>query len=93
LLLIESTWNDTAPHVYGLAVSEWTELMAEAGLTRTHAAGHCFNLARRYAPTWLPARDAVTIALDYPLEFALMRCHRNRLSTIAMQHLMVFTRC
>lgn len=89
-ILIESTWDDPSPHVYGLTVSQWEEAFNQYHLRLVHKSGHCFNLFRRKLPTLIPFRDFWSIYLDYPLEYLLMRLFYAKQSNTALQHLMVF---
>lgn len=92
-VLIESTWDDPSPHVFGLRVEDWTALFQEAGLQRHSLSAHYFNWARRWLPERLPARDRLAIALDYPLEWLLMTLFHGRQSTLGLQHVMLFQKC
>jgi len=89
-ILIESTWKDPSPHVYGLNISEWEKKFKKYGMNSVHRSGHCFNVFRMKLPSFTPFRDFLAIHLDYPLEYALMDYFYGKGSEIALQHLMVF---
>jgi SAM-dependent methyltransferase len=89
-LLIESTWCDPAPHVFGMSLAAWTRMMGEAGLTLTDRSGQCFIIGHRFLPRALPGRDRLAIALDYSLDSALMRFFHHRETSLALQHTMTF---
>lgn len=89
-VLLEGTWDDPSPHVYGVRLEGWVRLFSDRGLRLVHVSGHYFNIARRNLPGSSPLRDRVAILLDYPLEFAAMRITEGRSSGRGLQHLMVF---
>jgi len=89
-VLLEGTWDDPAPHVYGVRLEGWKRLFSDRGMRLVHVSGHYFNFARRSLPGSSPLRDRVAIFLDYPLEFVSMRLAEGRSSASALQHLMVF---
>ncbi len=89
-ILIEGTWRDPSPHVFGLNISEWERYFNRYGLNLVHKSGHCFNLLRMKLPSYLPWRDFIAIHLDYPLDYSLMTYFYGKQSKIALQHLMVF---
>jgi len=89
-ILIEGTWKDPAPHVYGLNILEWEKHFNKYGMKLVHKSGHCFNVFRIKLPAFTPLRDFVAIHLDYPLEYALMSYFYGKKSEMALQHLMVF---
>lgn len=89
-ILIEGTWKDPSPHVFGLNISEWERHFNKYGLNFVHKSGHCFNLFRIKLPPYLPFRDFFAIHLDYPLEYGLMNYFYGKQCKIALQHLMVF---
>jgi SAM-dependent methyltransferase len=89
-LLIENTWADPSPHVYSLSVAEWENTFNSYDMRLVHRSAHCFNLFRRSLPSFTPFRDFLSIYLDYPLEYALMRFFYLKESRAALQHLMVF---
>lgn len=92
IILIESTWKDPSPHVYGLSISDWEEVFVKYNMKLVHKSGHCFNLFRRSLPVSTPVRDFISIYMDYPLEYVLMNYFYGKLSNMALQHLMVFER-
>lgn len=89
-ILIEGTWKDPSPHVFGLNISEWERHFNKCGLNLVHKSGHCFNLFRMNLPQYLPFRDFFAIHLDYLLEYGLMNYFYGKQCKIALQHLMVF---
>lgn len=89
-ILIEGTWRDPSPHVFGLNISEWERHFNKCGLNLVHKSGHCFNLFRMKLPPYLPFRDFWAIHLDYPLEYGLMNYFYGEECKMALQHLMVF---
>lgn len=89
-ILIEGTWRDPSPHVFGLNIPEWEKNFNKHGLNLVHKSGHCFNLFRMKLPWHLPFRDFLAIHLDYPLEYGLMNYFYGKQCKIALQHLMVF---
>ena len=89
-ILIENTWPDPAPHVYGLRVSEWIKLFNRYDLNLAHKSGHYFNLFRIKLPSFIPFRNFLAIYLDYPLEYLLMDYFYGKESAMALQHLLVF---
>jgi len=89
-ILIEGTWKDPSPHVYGLNTSEWEKRFRMYDMSLVHKSGHCFNVFRMRLPPFTPLRDFLAIYLDYPLEYALMGYFYGKESRIALQHLMVF---
>lgn len=89
-ILIEGTWKDPSPHVYGLNTSEWEKRFRMYDMSLVHKSGHCFNVFRMRLPSFTPLRDFLAIYLDYPLEYALMGYFYGKESRIALQHLMVF---
>jgi len=90
VILIESTWDDPSPHVYGLPLSKWEETFNKYNMHLVHKSGHCFNIFRRKLPTLTPFRDYLSIYMDYPLEYILMRLFYGKKSDFALQHVMVF---
>jgi SAM-dependent methyltransferase len=91
-LLIESTWDDPAEHVFGQPVEAWRVLWEQAGLRLAHLSGHCFILGRRALRPNGKVGDFAALCLDYPLDYLLMAANRGRRSALALQHVMVFTR-
>jgi len=92
-ILIESTWHDPSPHVYGLNIVNWDEMFRKYNMRLVHKSGHYFNFFRRKLPTLMPFRDFLSIYLDYPLEYMLMHFYYSRQSNFALQHFMVFEKC
>ncbi|MCI0707109.1 MAG: class I SAM-dependent methyltransferase [Ignavibacteriae bacterium] len=93
VILLENTWNDPAPHVYSLSLAQWEELLNRYRLRMIHKSAHCFNVARMHLPNRAvitPIIDFVSIALDYPIEYALMNFYYGKSSNRSLQHLMVF---
>lgn len=91
-LLLESTWAaDPSPHVYALDIAGWRDLFARHGMTLGYREAHYFNIMRRRLPERIPMRDRISIYLDYPVEFALMRVLHGRESALGLQHLMEFS--
>jgi hypothetical protein len=76
--------------VYSLSVAEWENTFNSYDMRLVHRSAHCFNLFRRSLPSFTPFRDFLSIYLDYPLEYALMRFFYLKESRAALQHLMVF---
>jgi ubiquinone/menaquinone biosynthesis C-methylase UbiE len=91
-ILIESTWEDPSPHVFGLRVSRWTEFFNHSSMNLVHKSAHYFNCFRMKLPSFIPCRDCFAISLDYPLEYILMNYFYGKESAIALQHLMVFSK-
>lgn len=90
-LLLESTWRgDPSSHVYGLGLDEWTTLFARRGFGLRYCGAHYFNLVRRALPARVPLHDLLSVYVDYPLEFFLMRRYRGRASSLGLQHLLQF---
>ncbi len=89
-ILIEGTWRDPSPHVFGLDLSEWERQFNKYGLNFVHKSGHYFSLFRMKLPQYLPFRDFLAIYLDYPLEYGLMNYFYGKQCKMALQHLMVF---
>lgn len=90
VIMIESTWNDPSPHVYGMPVAEWKSLFTRCGFMPIFQWAHCFNWIRRIIPKRNPTIDTYSILLEYPLEYALMNCLFGKESNLGMQHIMVF---
>jgi len=89
-LLVEATRDSESAHVYGMGVDQWELAFAAQGLSLIHISGHCFGVWRNRLPRWLPFRDRVSIYLDYPVEFALMKARYGKRSDLGWQHVMVF---
>jgi len=93
LLLIESTWKDPATHVFPRPLNDWLNLLEQHRAAAICAEAHCFNVCRKLLDR-IPAnpagvRDALAIALDYPVEYALMAAFSGRASEFGMQHLII----
>ncbi len=92
IIMIESTWDDPADHVFGQRLDAWEALFRDNGLVIQHASGHYFNYFRfRYRLPFLPYRlkDLIGTVLDYPLEYVLMNYFYNRRTSHSLQHLLV----
>jgi len=91
VIMIDSTWkNDPSSHVYALSFSELERLFKTCSLKLIYNAGHYFNFFRRSIPDRVPFKNHISIYLDYPLEYILMKYYSGKKSKKALQHLMVF---
>jgi len=91
-ILIESTWEDPSPHVFGLPVSGWTQIFNRSDMKLIFKTAHYFNFFRTNLPSFVLCRDYLAISFDYPLEYILMNYFYGRESDIALQHLMIFAK-
>lgn len=90
--LIESTWNDPCPWVYGMDIAEWDKMMEKAGLFPVEKSAHYFCFFRTHFPGVNNASFIETFAvlLDYVCEFLLMFFTHKKTHNKAMQHFMVY---
>jgi ubiquinone/menaquinone biosynthesis C-methylase UbiE len=92
-ILMESTHDDDAPHVYSWSVEKWQKEFEKHDMKLSFCSAHQFTLFNRYIPSiriLRPILDFVKIYLDYPLEYVLMNLYAGRTSKLSMQHVMVF---
>lgn len=89
-ILIESTWDDPAPHVFSLSNEEWITLFKKYGMKMIYEEGHLWNFARRscfFQAKWM---ERLAIGIDYILDYILMFLMKGKRGKRCMQHLMVF---
>lgn len=89
-ILIENTWDDPSPHVFGMPVSKWEETFNKCNMRLIHKSAHYFNFFRRKLPDLIPFKDFLSIYMDYPVEYFLMRLFYSKQSSAGLQHFMVF---
>ena len=87
-ILIESTWNDPAPHVYPLSNKEWIALFRKNGMKLVYEEAHLWNFARR--SRYFQKSEKIAIAIDYVLDFLLMFFMKGKRGNKCMEHLFVF---
>lgn len=87
-ILIESTWNDPAPHVYPLPNKKWITLFKENGMDLIYEEAHLWNFARRSG--YFQKAEWLAIAIDYLIDFLLMILMKGKRGNRCMQHLFVF---
>lgn len=97
IVLLENTWNDPAPHVWGRPVRDWVTLFNRSELIylEGHNYVYLFRLLWRfpflnYYPFFSRMMETITTHLSYPLEYGLMLLYRNRPNKHSMQHIMIF---
>lgn len=92
-VLVESTWNDPAPIVFGQSVGAWLHLFAEQGWQPVAVEGHFYHLPFRVLAGLArfnilrPLCDAIAVLAGYPLEWLTWTLNRDRQSKLALQHL------
>lgn len=87
-ILIESTWNDPAPHVYPLSNEKWITLFKENGMKLVYEEAHLWNFARR--SSYFQKLEWLAVAIDYFIDFLLMIFMKGKRGNRCMQHLFVF---
>lgn len=87
-ILLESTWKDPSPHVWGMSNKRWIALFRKNGMKLAYEEAHLWNLARR--SRFFQKSERMAIAVDYVIDFALMFFMKGKRGKKCMQHLMVF---
>lgn len=87
-ILIESTWDDPAPHVYSLSNEKWLALFRKNGMKLVYEEAHLWNFARRSG--YFQQSERIAIAIDYMIDFLLMCFMKGKRGKKCMQHLLVF---
>lgn len=63
VILIESTWDDPAPHVFALKLADWESLFNDAGFILAFRWGHCYNKIRRSVRNGINAAQHLSSSL------------------------------
>ena len=97
VMLLENTWNDTSPHVWGRSVKEWCSLFHNCDLVfcETHYYIYLLRLLWRIPFIYKYSfcknlLETLFIAISYPLEFSLMKKNFRKINKGGLQHLMIF---
>lgn len=97
VILLENTWNDPSPHVWGRSVNEWRSLFNKCTLIFCENHYYIYPLKIFWK---IPIIDSnkfiekilenMIITITYPLEFSLMKINFKKLNKGGLQHLMIF---
>ena len=96
MILLESTWNDPSPHVWGKSVKEWISLFSKCDLVFSETHYYVYLLRVLWYMPFLNnlpfsgILEDVIVALSYPLEFGLMKINFAKVNRGGLQHLLIF---
>ncbi len=95
--LLENTWDDPSPHVWGRSVEDWRSLLNNCELIFSENHYYIYLLRALWRAPFVNSIQSIRwllenslIAISYPLEFGLMKMNFAKLNKGGLQHLMIF---